>query len=96
MQNDLRYPIGKFERRTVSDPSHRGKLIESMRGLPGKLRVMVMELTEAQLQYSYREGGWTIRQLVHHLADSHLNGYLRFKLTLTEDLPEIKLYDQDL
>ena len=93
--NDLRYPIGQYQRRTVADAGERLALIGSMRELPEKLRHTVADLPEDHLNISYREGGWTIRQVIHHLADSHMNGYMRFKLALTEDSPEIKPYRQD-
>ncbi len=95
IMQDLRYPIGTFQRQPVPDSEERSRLIASMRGLPQLLRKMVGDLTDSQLDTPYREGGWKIRQVIHHLADSHLNGYVRFKLAITEDVPEIKSYNQD-
>jgi len=92
---DMRYPIGAFKRQPAADHEERSQLIANMRELPQQLHQTVDNLTDIQLDTPYREGGWKIRQVIHHLADSHLNGYVRFKLALTEDLPEIKSYDQD-
>jgi uncharacterized damage-inducible protein DinB len=93
MEN-LRYPIGRFDaRRPVAPADHPG-LIERIANAPTELRTAVLDLSEAQLDTRYRDGGWTIRQVVHHVPDSHLNAYIRFKWTLTEDAPLIKVYDQ--
>lgn len=92
---DLRYPIGPFRYIAPDKESEILKLIASLQLLPTRLRVVVCDLSEDQLSTPYREGGWTVRQVVHHLADSHLNGYIRFKWTLTEENPEIKPYIQD-
>ncbi len=92
---DSRYPIGPFQRHPVTDPQERARLIESIRLLPKNLRDQISGLSDIQLDTPYREGGWKIRQLVHHIADSHLNCYIRFKWTLTEEQPEIKAYIQD-
>ncbi|KZS43113.1 metal-dependent hydrolase [Paenibacillus glucanolyticus] len=93
---DMRYPIGQFEWEGQSSPEHRNHWIQEIEGMPGKLRTAVQGLSEEQLNLAYREGGWTIRQVVHHLADSHMNSYMRFKLALTEDNPTIKPYDERL
>jgi uncharacterized damage-inducible protein DinB len=93
-QDDLRYPIGRFLAPTVVTPAQREELIETIRQLPAKLREAVAGLSEAQLDTPYREGGWTSRQVVHHIADSHINCFVRFKLALTEDWPTIKPYDE--
>ena len=93
--NDLRYPIGQFERRPVTDARERERLTGSIRELPRDLRQTLAELSETHLHMSYREGGWTVQQLVHHLADSHMNGYIRSKLAITETSPVIKPYSQD-
>jgi len=90
----LRFPIGRFE----ADPQptrakHKG-WIDHIGAVPGELRALVQDLSERQLDTPYRPDGWTVRQLVHHLADSHLNAYVRTKLALTEDEPTIKPYDQ--
>ncbi len=87
---DHRYPIGKF----VAGEGSRTEHIETLRLLPERLADAVSELEDAQLDIPYREGGWTVRQLVHHVADSHANCYVRMKLALTEDWPVIKPYDE--
>jgi hypothetical protein len=91
----LRYPIGRFQPRPSIDPSYRVELIETIEALPGRLREAVGGLREEQLDTPYRPGGWTVRQVVHHLPDSHVNAYVRFKLAVTEDTPTICAYDQD-
>jgi hypothetical protein len=92
--NDLRYPIGKFSAPAESTPAVRSAQIETLRQLPARLRAAVAGLNDTQLDTPYRDGGWTVRQVVHHLADSHANSYVRFKLALTEDWPTIKPYDE--
>jgi uncharacterized damage-inducible protein DinB len=92
--DDLRYPIGKFRSPAASTPESRAANIETLRLLPERLRAAIKGLSDAQLDTPYREGGWTVRQVVHHLADSHANSYIRFKLALTEDSPTIKPYDE--
>ncbi|GAB6931085.1 bacillithiol transferase BstA [Paenibacillus sp. JCM 10914] len=92
---DLRYPIGPF---VPLEPPTRGQLhtwIRDIDELPDKLHQAVKGLTNEQLDIAYRDGGWTIRQVVHHVADSHINSYIRFKLALTEDNPTIKPYDEN-
>jgi hypothetical protein len=91
---DLRYPIGRFTPSDSSDPATRAEHISILRLLPSNLRTAVNGLTHLQLDTPYREGGWTVRQLVHHIADSHANAYCRTKLALTEDWPTIKPYDE--
>ena len=91
---DLRFPIGKFSPPDESTPSVRAEQIETLRRLPEHLSSAVSGLNEAQLDTPYRDGGWTVRQVVHHFADSHANSYIRFKLALTEDAPTIKPYDE--
>ncbi len=91
---DLRYPIGKFAYDKDSTPQKRDAWIREIKDLPLHLRQAVAGLTAAQLDTPYREAGWTVRQVVHHLADSHLNSYIRFKLALTESAPQIKPYDE--
>jgi uncharacterized damage-inducible protein DinB len=88
---DLRYPIGRFK---LEAAGSRSQQIETLRQLPDKLRAAVSGFDDAQLDTPYRDGGWTVRQLVHHIADSHTNAYIRFKLALTEDNPTIKPYDE--
>jgi len=92
--DDLRYPIGKFSPPAARTPAVRAGHIETLRQLPERLRAAVNGLSDAQLDTPYRDGGWTLRQVVHHFADSHANSYVRFKLALTEDWPTIKPYDE--
>jgi hypothetical protein len=91
---DPRYPIGPFEHRGPATPAQRAGWIADIVALPSLLRNAVAGLDDAQLDTPYRANGWTVRQVVHHLPDSHVNAYVRFKLTLTEDEPTIKPYDQ--
>ena len=91
---DLRFPTGKFQRPAELDASGRAKAIEVVAAVPARLREAVKGLTKDQIETPYRPGGWTLRQVVHHVADSHLNAYIRFKLALTEDTPTIKPYDE--
>ena len=93
--DNIKYPIGKFILHNEPNADERRKLISGIQILPEKLRVAVCDLTGHQLDIPYREGGWTVRQIVHHLADSHLNGYIRFKWALTEVRPDVKIYHQD-
>ena len=91
---DLRYPIGEF---SPPDPVTRDRVdgwIGDIAALPADLRRTVAPLTDAQLDTPYRPGGWTVRQVVHHLSDSHINSLIRFKWALTEDRPVIKAYDE--
>ena len=90
---DLRYPIGHYEARPFST-QQKEEWLNDIKFLPQLLENAVVNLDEAQLQTPYREGGWTVQQLVHHVADSHMNAYCRFKLGLTEDRPTIRPYDQ--
>ncbi|HKY06481.1 MAG TPA: putative metal-dependent hydrolase [Blastocatellia bacterium] len=92
---DLRFPIGqfKFEDRALSD-ADRASYIDQIARTPRRLREAVRGLTDEQLDTPYRPGGWTVRQVIHHVPDSHLNSYVRFKLALTEDEPVIKPYDE--
>jgi hypothetical protein len=94
MPLDLRFPIGEWISPALLSPADRSTLIDELATLPALLRAASAGLTEAQLNTPYRPGGWTLRQLVHHLADSHLNGYVRAKLALTEETPTIKPYDE--
>ena len=91
---DLRYPIGRFKPSSSSGPAIRAEHTSTLRLLPSDLAAAVNGLTHAQIDTPYREGGWTVRQLVHHIADSHANAYVRTKLALTEDWPTIKPYDE--
>ncbi len=90
---DLRYPIGKYEPQPYSDKLKEAWL-NDIKFLPQLLENTILNLDESQLQTPYREGGWTVQQVVHHVADSHVNSYVRFKLALTEDNPTIKPYDE--
>ncbi len=92
---DLRFPIGEFVMPGSVTPKLRADAIAAIAELPVKMRDAVRGLSEAQLDTRYRPGGWTVRQVVHHVPDSHLNAYVRVKLALTEDNPTIKPYDQD-
>ena len=93
---DPRYPVGKFVWPKKVTEDDRKQFIAQIEEAPARLRAAVAGLSDAQLDTPYREGGWTVRQVVHHLPDSHLNAYLRFKLALTEDEPTIKPYEQQL
>lgn len=92
---DLRYPIGPFQPVDELTAEQRMRRIAEIESAPLRLEQAIDGLSEFQLDTSYRPGGWTIRQVVHHLPDSHLNGYARLKWALTEDNPVIKTYDQD-
>jgi hypothetical protein len=92
--NGLRYPIGPCPRPESTTAEERRSWIADLAGLPAKIRSAVDGLTREQLDTPYRPGGWTVGQVVHHVADSHINGYVRFKLALTEDVPTIKPYDE--
>lgn len=92
--SDLRYPIGQFAFKSEPDASERKTFIDQIAETPAKLREAVYGLSSEQLDTPYREGGWTVRQVTHHVPDSHLNAYTRFKLALTEDEPMIKTYDE--
>lgn len=93
--SDPRYPIGAFERRDTLSADERRARIDEIAAAPVRLREAVRGLTDAQLDTPYRQGGWTLRQVVHHVPESHLNGYTRLKLALTEDEPLIKPYDEN-
>lgn len=91
---DPRYPVGKYEQPRDVTPEKRVEAIGVIEGLPQKLRAAVKGLSDAQLDTPYREGGWTVRQVVHHVPDSHMNAYIRWRLALTEDKPTIKPYEE--
>lgn len=92
----LSYPIGKFSFKADADSKDIANWISDIAQLPADLKNAVKGLNDAQLDTPYRNGGWTVRQVVHHLADSHMNAYIRFKLALTEDKPTIKPYLEKL
>ncbi len=92
---DLRFPIGKFRFDGPLTKDQSQKALDDIANTPANLRAAVKGLTDAQLDTPYRPGGWTVRQVVHHVPDSHLNSYVRFKLALTEDEPTIKPYAED-
>jgi len=92
--SDLQYPIGKFHRPASLSPDERRTAIAAIAATPRNLRDAVRGLGDAQLDTPYRPGGWSVRQVVHHVPDSHSNAYTRFKLALTEDVPTIKPYDE--
>lgn len=91
---DLRYPIGRFRPPAASLPGIRAAQLQSLRLLPERLRAAVAGLSDAQLDTPYREGGWSVRQVVHHVADSHAMAYIRCRLGLTEDWPTINPYNE--
>ena len=93
--SDPRYPIGKFHYEGPPSVEFRERLIGDIERTPAALRSAVQGLSPGQVDTAYREGGWTVRQVVHHVPDSHLNAYVRFKLALTEDEPTIKPYAED-
>jgi uncharacterized damage-inducible protein DinB len=91
---DPRYPIGKFELPKEVTPALRQAAIDDIAATPAKVRAAVAGLSDAQLDTPYREGGWTVRQVVHHIVDSHMNAYVRCRLALTETQPTIKPYEE--
>ena len=93
--SDLRFPIGQYDRQAIpSDDDVRAAIVQ-ISETPRQLRTAAEGLTNEQLDTPYRPGGWTVRQVIHHVPDSHLNSYCRFKLALTEDEPTIKPYHED-
>jgi uncharacterized damage-inducible protein DinB len=94
MATDLRYPIGRFERHEAISEGQRSQFLDQIAEAPARLAAAVAGLSAAQLDTPYRPGGWTVCQLIHHVPDSHMNAYARFKLALTEDEPTIKPYDE--
>jgi len=93
--DDLRYPIGPFRAVMPVTSEIRSAAIDAIAGLPERLRAAVADLDDNRLDTQYRPEGWTIRQVVHHVADSHMNGLIRMKLALTEETPTIKPYDEN-
>lgn len=92
---DLSYPIGKFQMQETYSLDEIQKNIAAIDIIPDTVSAGIAGLNENQINTPYREGGWTVRQVIHHLADSHMNGYIRMKKALTEDNPEVSGYDQD-
>lgn len=93
-ETDLRYPVGKLDFDAPVNEADYPKLIAAIAETPGALRAAVAGLSRDQLDTPYRPGGWTVKQVVHHVPDSHMNAYTRFKLALTEEEPTIKPYDE--
>jgi uncharacterized damage-inducible protein DinB len=93
---DVRYPVGPFEFGLPVSPQERALYLQQVAEAPAKLRAAVTHLSDAQLDTPYRDGGWTVRQVVHHLPDAHLNWYVRAKLALTEDEPKIQPFSENL
>ena len=94
MTTDLRFPVGTYTKPTSLSPDARRTALDVIAKGPSRLREAVRGLSEAQLDTPYRPEGWTVRQVVHHVPDSHLNAYIRVKLALTEDVPTVKPYDE--
>jgi hypothetical protein len=94
--DDLRYPIGRHQRPAAVTAADRTRWLEEVEAAPEKIRAAVSGLDDRQLDTPYRPGGWTLRQVVHHVPDSHMNAYVRFRLALTEDAPTIKGYEEAL
>ncbi len=93
-EDDLKYPVGRYQAPAAISPNQRTIWIEQMAELPAQLSKAIAGLDDGQLDTPYRPGGWTVRQVVHHLPDSHMNSYTRFRLALTEDSPLIKPYEE--
>ncbi|PSR53751.1 putative metal-dependent hydrolase [Adhaeribacter arboris] len=94
--DSLRYPIGTYTAKPIISPEELKEYIQHITHLPAQLRKAVKDLNEKELDTPYRAGGWTVRQTVNHVADSHINSYVRFRLALTEDKPVIKTYEEHL
>ena len=92
---DPRYPIGKFSFDGPPDEQQRRTFIDDIEQTPAALRAAVQDLSPQQIETAYRDGGWTVRQVTHHVPESHMNAYIRFKLALTEEAPTIKPYMED-
>ena len=93
---DLRYPIGEFTWNGPNSGEQRARMIDDIAAVPERMRGAVRGLTDVQLDTPYRDGGWTVRQVVHHVADSHMNAYIRARFALTEHEPTIKPYDENV
>jgi hypothetical protein len=96
MTNDPRYPVGKFSFDGNMTEQQKAQCLDEIEQTPARLRAAVRGLNDLQLDTPYRDGGWTVRQVVHHVPDSHMNSYVRFKLALTEDEPTIRPYMENL
>ena len=94
--SDPRYPIGKFTYSNPPDETQRRQFIDDIARAPASLRAAIDGLSAQQIETPYRDGGWSVRQVVHHVPESHMNAYVRFKLALTEDSPTIKPYEENL
>lgn len=94
VSQDRQFPIGRFRYPELVSAAERAEMIGRLASAPARLREVAASLNEAQLDTPYREGGWTPRQVIHHVPDSHMNSYVRFKLALTENEPTIKPYDE--
>jgi uncharacterized damage-inducible protein DinB len=94
--SDPRFPIGKFSYSGTLSPEDKTKFLDDIEQTPTRIRAAVAGLSDTQLDTPYRDGGWTVRQVVHHVPDSHMNSYVRFKLAMTESEPTIKTYAEDL
>src|SRR5260370_30121881 len=92
--NDVRYPIGPHQRQDTLTPDERRDRIAQIAAAPAELRAAVLGLSQQQLDSAYRDGGWTLRQVIHHLPDSHMNAYIRLKLALTEEEPTVRPFDE--
>ena len=93
--SDPRYPIGKFKFDGPPSEAQRNQFINDIEQAPGEMRAAIKNLSPEQIGTPYRDGGWTVRQVVHHVPESHMNAYIRFKLALTEDEPTVKPYMED-
>ena len=93
--SDPRFPVGRFAPPATITPADRERFLREIEEAPARLRAAVSGLTDGQLDTPYRDGGWTVRQVVHHVPDSHLNSYMRFRLALTEEEPTIRPYFED-
>lgn len=94
MSLDLSFPIGRFTEPTAYSPATRARAIHTLEATPQRLRAAVTGLSAEQLDTPYRPEGWTVRQVVHHVPDSHINAFIRWKLALTEDAPPVKAYNE--
>lgn len=92
--SDPRYPVGPFEPRLQLTSEERRGMIEQIAATPARMREAIAGLDDAKLDTPYRDGGWTVRQVIHHVPDSHMNAFIRLKLALTEERPTIKPYDE--